>query len=114
MKKNEKETAILIAVCAFISLLILSPFMFFLLSNFRQLETFINKMESGHELHIDTPSKRIHRNSLKSHGNCPCAEALFLPFIDRDIPDGKFILLQEKLKGILREHGKNLQKEEKS
>lgn len=33
MKKNEKETAILIAVCAFISLLILSPFMFFLLSN---------------------------------------------------------------------------------
>ena len=28
--------------------------------------------------------------------------------------DGKFILLQEKLKGILREHGKNLQKEEKS
>ena len=40
--------------------------------------------------------------------------SIFLPFIDRDIPDGKFILLQEKLKGILREHGKNLQKEEKS
>lgn len=39
MKKNEKETAILIAVCAFISLLILSPFMFFLLSNEYKTET---------------------------------------------------------------------------
>ena len=39
MKKNEKETAILIAVCAFISLLILSPFMFFLLSNEHKTET---------------------------------------------------------------------------
>lgn len=40
--------------------------------------------------------------------------SIFLPFIDRDIPDGKFILMQEKLKGILREHGRNFQKEEKA
>ncbi len=39
MKKNEKETAFLIAVCVFISLLILSPFMFFLLSNEHKTET---------------------------------------------------------------------------
>ena len=39
MKKNEKETAFLIAVCAFISLLILSPFIFFLLSNEHKTET---------------------------------------------------------------------------
>lgn len=40
MKKNEKETAFLIAVCCvFISLLILSPFMFFLLSNEHKTET---------------------------------------------------------------------------
>ena len=39
MKKNEKETAILIAVCAFISLLILSPFIFFILSNESKTET---------------------------------------------------------------------------
>lgn len=40
--------------------------------------------------------------------------SVFLPFIDMDIPDGKFILLQEKIKGILREHGRNLQKEEEA
>lgn len=39
MNKDKKETAILIAVCAFISLLILSPFIFFILSNESKTET---------------------------------------------------------------------------
>lgn len=66
------------------------------------IETLSNRTESAHaqKLTDDDFAARI--------------TTVFLPFIDRDIPDGKFILLQEKLKGILREHGKNLQKEEKT
>ncbi len=40
--------------------------------------------------------------------------SIFLPFMDRNIPDRKFILMQEKVKRILREHGRNIQKEAKT
>lgn len=109
MKKNEKETAILIAVCAFISLLILSPFMFFLLSNEHKTETVYSNYMT-----IKNKYTKVKPAEKEAFAILARITTVFLPFIDRDIPDGKFILLQEKLKGILREHGKNLQKEEKS
>lgn len=39
--------------------------------------------------------------------------AEFLPYLDRNIPDGKFILLQCRLRELLREHSSNSQKEKK-
>lgn len=63
---------------------------------------------------LSNRTETVHAQKLSDDDFAARITSIFLPFIDRDIPDGKFILLQEKLKGILREHGKNLQKEEKS
>lgn len=67
--------------------------------------------------YIETLSSRtetVHAQKLTDDDFAARITSVFLPFIDVDIPDGKFILMQEKLKDILREHGRNLQKEEKS
>lgn len=140
MNKDKKETAILIAVCAFISLLILSPFIFFILSNESKTETvysnymtikdkykkvkpaekeaFMNYISTLQQKgYIETLSSRtetVHAQKLTDDDFAARITSVFLPFIDVDIPDGKFILLQEKIKEILREHGRNLQKEEKA
>lgn len=67
--------------------------------------------------YIETLSNRteaVHAQKLTDDYFAAKITSIFLPFIDQNIPDGKFILMQEKLKGILREHGKNLNKEEKA
>ena len=67
--------------------------------------------------YIETLSNRteaVHAQKLTDDDFAARITSVFLPFIDRDITDGKFILLQEKIKEILREHGRNLQKEEKA
>ena len=71
-------------------------------------------LQKGYIGIISNCTETVHAQKLSDDDFAARITSIFLPFIDRDIPDGKFILLQEKLKGILREHGKNLQKEEKS
>lgn len=71
-------------------------------------------LQKGYIETLSSRTKTVHAQKLTDDDFAARITSVFLPFIDVDIPDGKFILMQEKLKDILREHGRNLQKEEKS
>lgn len=71
-------------------------------------------LQKGYIGTLSNRTETVHAQKLTDDDFAARITSVFLPFIDVDIPDGKFILLQEKIKGILREHGRNLQKEEKS
>lgn len=71
-------------------------------------------LQKGYIGTLSSRTETVHAQKLTDDDFAARITSVFLPFIDVDIPDGKFILLQEKIKGILREHGRNFQKEEKA
>ena len=100
--KNAIFTAIKLALTVLFLILNISVMYISTLQQKGYIETLSNRTEA---VHAQKPTDDDFAARITS---------IFLPFIDRDIPDGKFILMQEKLKGILREHGRNFQKEEKA
>lgn len=70
--------------------------------------------QKGYIEALSSRTESVHAQKLTDDDFAARITSVFLPFMDRNIPDGKFILLQEKLKRILREHRRNIQNEDKT